>query len=192
MWIILILATVLVIGYVVITQIGKALRPLQPDLARRIGRLMFPGHAAEFVDFVDLLENDREQFDIEYGEAFEDLGLEVTKLRLIDLLLEFGIRKNLLYVIQARGEETIGDVQRHCELELGRSIKWVSVERLAAGSGRPDAAQLLRSVNQDLESVAHRIAVLNTFNDTLEFVVLSREVYREVAALDKRLLKSGF
>lgn len=142
--------------------------------AKELGKLLFADKGAQFEKYVSLYANDKTAFKMTYGEVFDDWGIELKDIKLIDLIISFGEMEEKILIIDWRGEENEGEIQAFCEKILGRSIIWDSVKELKDAS-RNNAHQLLENINKDLSKINHQLIFMNTSNDSYELTVVSKE-----------------
>jgi hypothetical protein len=151
---------------------------------------LFDDKAGGFQEYMNLFASDKKQFNIKYSDTFEDTGLELEDLKLIDLITSFGVFENKILIIDWRGEENEGEIQKFCEEKTGRKIEWNNVSRLLDKS-RNNTDQLLKSINKDLNENNYQLVFMNRSNDSFELSAVTLENLMSIKKIKKDLFKEG-
>lgn len=180
----------LVIILIVSEVLWRRKNRFKKEDAIEIGKLLFDDKAAAFEEYVKLFASDKKQFNIRYSDTFEDTGLELEDLKFIDLITSFGIFENKILIIDWRGEENEGEIQKFCEEKIGRRITWTNVNRLLDKS-RNNTDQLLKSINKDLNENNYQLVSMNRSNDSFELSAVSLENLMAIKKIKKDLFKKA-
>lgn len=184
------LTILLIIVVLAIEWLWRRKNAFNQEEAVAIGKLLFEEHAADFEILVGWFVKDKKQFELLYGELFDDMGMAVKDIRLLDLLRAFGIEREKILVIDWRGEENEGEIQKFCEEQIGRSIAWTHVQQLENIS-RTNTAGLFKAIQKDLIPNRYQLAFMDSGNDSYELMVLRMETFNAVQALNKKLIKAN-
>jgi|GEM_PF-4058492 hypothetical protein len=155
--------------------------------AVKIGELLFESKSKEFEEFVHLFSGNKSEFSIQYESDFEDMGLTIADVTLLDLLAYFGDNKNEMLIIDWRGEENEGEIQAFCEEKLNRIITWSSVNKLRDQTETITLQKLFELINSDLKNIGYQLIFSNRSNDSYEIFVTTNSNFRTIQSIDKTL-----
>ena len=156
--------------------------------ALETGKLLF-NNFKEFKGYITLYSTDIEQFKLLYEDSFAEIGLNVEKAQLLDLLLDFGIERNEILSLDWRGEENEGETQEFIEQQIGTTITWNVTSKLPESV---EISQKLKAINQDLKAKGYRLIVFNTDSDAFEISAISNENFATLLALNNSLVDKNF
>jgi hypothetical protein len=149
----------------------------------RVGTLIFQNHKEEFVSFYNLYLHDKKKFLVQ--KEMEEFDLE--NLRPIDVLYIFGASKNLVHLIDWRGEEYEEDIETYIEDHLlKQKHTWTNASKLRLGVDEQKQrngkfiVDLFKSVDNDLQAINQRILFFDLGSDAYAYTTLDSKTFDEI------------
>jgi len=157
------------------------------DIALKIGDLLFKDDSDEFRKYVNLFVNEKEKFKEKYESDFEEIGIEFNDIKLLDLVIQFGVDANKILIIDWRGEENDGEVQDFCEEILKCKIDWEEVNQFKVKERESDVLVLFEKINADLSQLGYTLIFSTNSNDSYEIGVTKIENFDKIKMIKKDL-----
>ncbi|MCO4293172.1 hypothetical protein NF867_09875 [Solitalea sp. MAHUQ-68] len=180
-FVIVLLALVIILKY--LERAEKKRGKNDSDLLR-IGKLIFQNHKEEFDSFYNLYLHDKKKF-----SAQKELqGFDLENLRPIDVLSIFGESKNLVHLIDWRGEEDEDKIETHIEENiLKEKHNWTNTNKLRLGVVSDEKQRngkfiidLFKSVDKDLQTINQRIIFLDLGSDAYAYMTVDSKTFDEI------------
>lgn len=155
-----------------------------------IGQLIFSDQADEFSAFYNLYLHDNQQFLVQYAELLkENDDFDLEALEPMDALYLFADAKQLVEIIDWRGEENEYEVETFVEGLIGQTPAWTYTSAYRDSSSKArrrdgrSAIDLFRSVDKDLQAIHRRLLFFELNGDAYTFTVVPSAKFDKITSL---------
>lgn len=149
----------------------------------RIGMLIFQNHKEEFASFYNLYLHDRKKF----AAQKELLEFDLENLKPIDVLYIFGESKNLVHLIDWRGEEEEEKIETYIEDNILKGKHtWTNTSQLRVGVSEKKQrngkfiVDLFKSVDKDLQTIDQRIIFFDLGSDAYAYTTVDSKTFGDI------------
>ena len=148
-----------------------------------IGLLIFQNHKEEFQTFYGIFQKDKKKFITEN----DILDYDFNTLKPIDVLYLFGESKNLVQIIDWRGEENEMEIEEFIEYNIiKKAITWSNSAKLrnnisiAKQRNGKFIIDLFKAINYDLKPINQKLLFFELGNDAYFFTSVDFNTFDKI------------
>lgn len=153
------------------------------------GKLLYPNHEKEFDQFYPLFIQNKSKFLSEYKGLLEDYdNFELKKLKALEVIFIFGDSKELLWLVDWRGEENEMETENFINNKLQVNNDWKTANEIRKGVSEEEQRdgqfimKLFKAVDQDLKTINKRLIFLNLGWDSYVFTVVDQASFTTITS----------
>jgi len=144
-----------------------------------------------FSDFYNLYKNDRNKFLTRFSLSHDVENFDLENLKPIEVLYIFANAKNLVHLVDWKGEENEGEIEAFIDGLLKQQHSWTQTLKLRNDLKENKAGQsqfiieLFQSVDKDLQATDNRLIFFELNWDAYVFTVVASKIFDDITG--KRL-----
>lgn len=181
-WYIYILVILVLASLMYLLKDHKKSRTSEAELLKT-GVLIFQNHKDEFENFYNVYLYDKKKFLAQ--EELQEFDLE--NLRPIDVLYIFGETKNLVQLIDWRGEENEAEIETFIEDNLlKQKHTWTNTSKLRVGVSEEKQRNgtfiidLFKSIDKDLATLNQQMIFFDLGSDAYAYTLVDSKTFDEI------------
>jgi len=166
---------------------------------RQIGKQIFSNYNDEFEDFHhSYLHNkylhNKKKFSTQAAQLLKnDEVFDVKNLQPAELLYIFASSKNLAQIIDWRGEENEGEIEKFIEQMLKQKPLWANTSELRMNESEQQndkfIIKLFRSINKDLKAIGYKLLFFDLKWDSYVYMIIPTKVFEQSKGIESKDLR---